>query len=47
MPIYDIELIHEPTGAYVSFEYESEESEDDVWQEIISDISVMAFARGD
>lgn len=44
MPMYEIEVIHEPSGAYMNFEVESDAEEGDVWNEILSDLSVVAFA---
>lgn len=43
MKTYEIEVIHEPTGAYMNFEVESEAEEGDVWNEILADLSVVAF----
>lgn len=47
MPLYEVEIIHEPTGTYMNFDYESDQEEGDVWQEILSDLSVVAFRTGD
>jgi hypothetical protein len=44
MPQYEVEIIHEPTGTYMNFNYESDTEEGDVWQEILADLSVVAFA---
>lgn len=41
MTMYAVEIIHEGTGAYMNFEWESEEAEDTVWSEIIDDLSVV------
>jgi hypothetical protein len=38
---YNVEVIHEPTGEYISFEYESEETEQEVWNEILGDLSIV------
>ena len=43
MPQYEIEVIHEPTGAYMNFKVESDQEEGDVWNEVLSDLSVVAF----
>lgn len=40
---YDVEIIHEPSGTYMNFEYESDAEEGDVWNEILKDLSVVAF----
>lgn len=47
MAHYEIEVIHEPTGTYMAFDYESDAEEGDVWSEILSDLSVVAFKVGD
>lgn len=43
MNTYEIEVIHEPSGAYMNFVVESEAEEGEVWNEILSDLSVVAF----
>jgi|DEB19_MinimDraft_3_1074340.scaffolds.fasta_scaffold415473_2 hypothetical protein len=46
MPTYDIEVIHEPSGTYMNFIVESDAEEGDVWNEVLSDLSVVAFKTG-
>lgn len=46
MPTYDIEVIHEPSGTYMNFIVESDADEGDVWNEVLSDLSVVAFKTG-
>jgi len=43
MKRYDIEIIHEPSGAYLNYSFESdiEESDMDILGEFIRDISVV------
>ena len=41
MKTYNVEIIHEPTGTYMNFNYESEEVEERLWNEIIYDLSVV------
>lgn len=43
MPQYNIEVIHEPSGAYMNFVVESEAGEGEIWSEVLSDLSVVAF----
>jgi hypothetical protein len=43
MPTYNVDVIHEPTGTYMNFQYESDQEENEVWREILSDISIVAF----
>jgi len=40
---YDIEIIHEPSGEYLNYSFESELAEDeiDIYKEFIRDISVV------
>ena len=45
MPQYNIEVIHEPSGAYMNFTVESDLQEDEVWNEVLSDLSVVAFSE--
>jgi hypothetical protein len=40
---YEIEVIHEPSGSYMNFVVESNAEEGDVWNEILSDLSIVAF----
>ena len=43
MPQYNIEVIHEPSGAYMNFVVESEAGEGEIRSEVLSDLSVVAF----
>ena len=44
MPTYNVELIHESTGAFMNFQYESDiEDVDILSNEILADLSVVAF----
>jgi hypothetical protein len=43
MTQYNIEVIHEPSGSYMNFIVESEAEEGNVWNEVLSDLSVVAF----
>lgn len=43
MPQYNIEVIHEPSGTYMNFVVESEAGEGEIWSEVLSDLSVVAF----
>jgi len=43
MKRYAIELIHESTGAYMNFEYESDLDEDSLSKDILQDISVVVL----
>ena len=43
MPQYNIEVIHEPSGSYMNFVVDSDAAEDEVWNEVLSDLSVVAF----
>ena len=45
MPEYMIEVIHEPTGSFMNFKIESDLQEDQVWNEVMSDLSVVAFSE--
>ena len=45
MPEYNIEVIHEPTGTFMNFKVESDLHEDQVWNEVLSDLSVVAFSE--
>jgi hypothetical protein len=46
MPNYNVEVIHEPTGTYMNFNVESDLEEDRVWNEILHDLSIVAFSEG-
>jgi hypothetical protein len=43
MKTYSIEVIHEPTGTYMNFDVDSDLSENEVWNEILHDLSIVAF----
>ena len=43
MKRYAVELIHESTGAYMNFEYESDLDEDSLSKDILQDISVVVL----
>ena len=44
MPLYNVELIHESTGVYMNFEYESDTDDLDILSsEVLADLSVVAF----
>ena len=43
MKTYNIEVIHEPTGTYMNFDVDSDLSENEVWNEILHDLSILAF----
>jgi hypothetical protein len=45
MPNYSIEVIHEPTGTFMNFTVDSDLEEDQVWNEVLSDLSVVAFSK--
>lgn len=48
MPKWSIEVIHEPTGQYMNFDaYTDTEEMDDVYKEILYDISIVALERLD
>ena len=48
MPRWSIEVIHEPTGQYMSFEANTDTDEmNDVYKEILYDISSVALERLD
>lgn len=40
MPTYEIEIIHEPTGEYMNFTYETDEEDYDE-SAVISDLSIV------
>lgn len=46
MPTYNVDVIHEPTGTYMTFKTDSDLTEDEVWNEILHDLSIVAF-KGD
>jgi hypothetical protein len=44
MPTYNVDVIHEATGMYMNFTYESDAPhEDALCSEVLSDLSVVAF----
>lgn len=44
MKTYNVDVIHETTGRYMTFKYESDApNEDALCNEILSDLSVVAF----
>ena len=44
MKTYNVDVIHEATGMYMNFTYESDApNEDALCNEILSDLSVVAF----
>jgi hypothetical protein len=43
MKTYNVDVIHEPTGTYMNFHIESDLKQDEVWNEILSDLSIIAF----
>ena len=44
MKTYNVDVIHEATGRYMTFKYESDApNEDALCNEILSDLSVVAF----
>jgi len=45
MKTYNVDVIHEPTGTYMNFSVQSDLSEDQVWNEVLSDLSVVAFSE--
>ena len=46
MPKWRIEVIHEPSGQYMNFEADTDtEEEDEVYKEILYDLSVIALER--
>ncbi len=48
MPKWSIEVIHEPTGQYMSFEaYTDTEEQDEVYKEILYDLSIVALEKGE
>jgi hypothetical protein len=48
MAKWEIEVIHEPTGQYMNFIAETDTEDDDqVYREILNNLSVIALARLD
>jgi hypothetical protein len=46
MPKWRIEVIHEPSGQYMNFAADTDtEDEDEVYKEILYDLSVIALER--
>jgi hypothetical protein len=46
MPKWSIEVIHEPTGQFMSFEaYTDTEEMDEVYKEILYDLSIVPIER--
>lgn len=43
MKTYEVEVIHEPSGAHMNFIIESEAEQGTVWNEVLSDLSVVVF----
>ena len=43
MKTYNVDVIHEPTGTYMNFKTDSDLSKDEVWNEILHDLSIIAF----
>lgn len=43
MPTYNVDIIHEPTGNYMNFNVESDETEERVWNEILHDLSIVVI----
>ena len=43
MKTYNVDVIHEPSGTYMNFTVDSDLSQDQVWNEILADLSVVAF----
>lgn len=48
MPVFDVEVIHEPTGTYMNFTAELENinednpiTEDDAWDYIMDELSIV------
>lgn len=46
MPTFDVEVVHEPTGTYMNFQAEFEDeddvNEDNVWNYILDELSIVA-----
>jgi hypothetical protein len=48
MPKWNIEVIHEPSGQYMNFVADTDtEDQDEVYKEILYDLSVVALDRLD
>ena len=48
MPRWNIEVIHEPSGQYMNFVADTDtEDQDEVYKEILYDLSVVALDRLD
>lgn len=45
MTTYEVEIIHEPSGNHMNFIVETDTEEGDVWNEVLSDLSVMVFKQ--
>ena len=45
MTLYEIEVVHEPSGNHMNFIVDTEAEEGDVWSEVLSDLSVMVFKQ--
>lgn len=43
MKRYDVEIIHEPSGAYLNYSFESDDEDLDIYKEFIRDISVVVI----
>lgn len=45
MPTFNVEVIHEPTGTYMNFQTEFEDedevTEDNVWNYILDELSII------
>jgi len=48
MPVFNVEVVHEPTGTYMNFTTEIEDydpenpiTEDDAWNVILDDLSII------
>jgi hypothetical protein len=46
MKVYEVEIIHEPTGKSMNFSFASDSEEDLVYQEILADLSIVVFDTG-
>lgn len=47
MKRYDIEIIHEPSGAYLNYSIETDEPNPDFYQSFINDISLIVINEED
>lgn len=43
MPTYNVDIIHESTGNYMNFNVQSDETEEQVWNEILHDLSIVVI----